>query len=114
VKKIAKISAALLVATAGIASAAQAGPGWRVHHPYRAHDNDRLAYQNHRITQGVRDGQISHAEAHKLRADDHAIRAEERADASVNGTHLTRQDQRQIRAQENANSRDIYNARHGN
>ena len=47
-----------------------------------------------------------------MRADDHAIRAEERADAAVNGGHITRAEQRNINRQENANSRTIYNGRH--
>jgi len=104
---------AIAAAVAGLlATSAQAETHWQAHHPWRTLDNARLRNQNYRITRGVRDGQISHSQAHALRADDHAIRAEERADASVNGTHLTRSDQRQITQQENANSRAIYDARH--
>lgn len=85
---------------------------WTADHPWRAGDNARLANQNNRISNGVRDGQISHAQAQQLRAGDHAIRAEERADASVHGSHLTPQEQSQITAQENANSRAVFSARH--
>jgi hypothetical protein len=100
-----------MVSIASLATAASAGR-WQHNHPARTYDNARLVMQNHRITQGVRDGQLTHAQAHALRSDDHAIRAEERADSSVNGSHLTRADQRQIQAQENANSRAIYAGRH--
>lgn len=47
-----------------------------------------------------------------MRADDRAIRAEERADAAVNGGHITRAEQAQINRQENANSRTIRDGRH--
>jgi hypothetical protein len=85
---------------------------WAATHPYRASDNARLSNQNARITRGVQNGQISQAQAHQLRANDHAIRTEERADASVNGSHLTPQEQQQITAQQNANSNAIFNAKH--
>ncbi len=38
--------------------------------------------------------------------------ARERADASVDGGHITRAEQGQINRQENANSAAIYGARH--
>ena len=47
-----------------------------------------------------------------LHADDRAIRTEERADARVNGGHITKGEQRVINQQENANSRAIYDERH--
>ena len=106
-------TAAAVIATLGLAAVqADAQTAWQRNHPWRTHDNGRLANQNYRINQGLRDGQISRRQARALRSDDHVIRAEERADASVDGTHLTRADQRQITAQENANSRAIYAGRH--
>ena len=81
-------------------------------HPRRAEVNGRLANQNARITAGVKDGQLTHGEARAMRADDHAIRAEERADASVNGGHITRAEDRNLNRQENANSRVIHAGRH--
>ena len=110
---IARIAAAAaLVASLGAAAGAQAQTRWQANHPWRTYDNARLREQNHRITQGVRDGQLSHAQAHALRADDRAIRAEERADASLHGSHLSYGQERQIYRQENANSRAIYAGRH--
>lgn len=84
---------------------------WAQRHPRRVEVNGRLAHQNARINAGLRDHQLTHREAHQLRTDDHSIRAEERADASVNGGHLTRGEQRQINVQENANSRAIHHDR---
>lgn len=106
------IAVGVLIASLGAAASADAATQWQRNHPWRTHDNARLAHQNARIRQGVRDGQITHQQARALHADDHAIRAEERADASVNGSHLTARDQRQITQQENANSRAIYAERH--
>lgn len=81
-------------------------------HPRRAEVNLRLGNQNARITQGVRDGQLTHGEARAMRADDRAIRTEERADATVNGGHITRAEQAGLNRQENANSRTIRDGRH--
>ena len=106
------IAVGALVASLGAAASADAATQWQKTHPWRAHDNARLANQNARIRQGVKDGQITRAQAQALHADDHAIRTEERADAAVNNGHLTAQDQRQITQQENANSQAIYAARH--
>ena len=105
------IGAAALVAALAAGTAADA-QSFAQTHPRRAEVNGRLANQNARITNGVRDGQLTHGEAHALRADDHAIRTEERADAAVNGGHITRGEQRSINRQENANSRAIFNGRH--
>ncbi len=106
------IAAAAIVASLGAAASANAETQWQKNHPLRAHDNARLERQNDRIRQDVKDGQLTQKQARQLRADDHSIRTEERADAYVNGSHLTAQDQRQITAQENANSRAIYAERH--
>ncbi len=102
---VALLGSALAVGTAADASA------WTRQHPRRAEVNARLRDQNARIDQGLLDHQITRAQAHQLRSDDRAIRTEERADASVNGSHITRAEQRQINAQENANSRAIHHDR---
>lgn len=109
--KHAIILAAALLALPATAGAARAET-WAQFHPRRAEVNSRLARQNQRISQGVRDGQLSPAQARQLHADDRSIRMEERADAAVNGGHITRGEQRQINAQENANSAAIHGERH--
>ena len=102
---------ATLVGTLGFAAQAET-QSFAQTHPRRAEVNARLANQNARITQGVRDGQLTHGEAKAMRADDHAIRAEERADAAVNGGHITRAEKHTLNRQENADSRAIENGRH--
>lgn len=102
---------AALVGPFGVAAPASAQTFDQAH-PRRAEVNARLSNQNARITQGVRDGQLTHGEARAMRADDRAIRAEERADAAVNGGHITRAEQARINRQENANSRTIRDGRH--
>ncbi len=105
-------TATLAMAVLLLGSTATMAQTWSQAHPRRAEVNSRLARQDARIHQGVRDGQISPLQAAQLHADDRAIRGEERADAAVNGSHITRGEQRQINQQENANSAAIFNERH--
>ena len=107
--RLAGLAAAIGLLLTGAAANAQT---WNQTHPRRAEVNARLNNQNNRIRAGVRDGQLTDRQARQLHADDRAIRGEERADASINGGHITRGEQRQINQQENANSRAIYSERH--
>ena len=102
----------LVAATAALTTTAADARGWAAHHPRRAEVNRRLENQNDRIAAGVRDGQLTPAEAHSLRAGDRRIRAEERLMAANDGGHITKADQRALNQQENANSRAIYADRH--
>lgn len=76
-------------------------------HPRRAEVNHRLANQNRRIHNEVKDGQITHQQAHALHVQDHQIRQEERDMASQNGGHITKQEQKTLNQQENHVSREI-------
>ena len=78
-------------------------------HPRRAEVNSRLRNQNRRITNQVKDGDMSHAKAERLRANDRATRSEERSMASQNGGHITKSEKRVLNQQENKNSRKIAN-----
>lgn len=93
-----------------ISSASYAQTEWQ-HHRWRAHDNQRLENQNRRINQGVKDGQISQSQAQQLKSNNTAIFNQEKSDA-LNGSHLTRQEQKQIRTEENNDSRAIHKLRH--
>ena len=88
------------------ATGANAETNWQRHHPVRTHDNARMHNQQRRITREVREGDLTHAQAHALRRNDRAIRAQMRADARANhnGGHLNRMQARQIRHELNANS----------
>jgi len=91
---------------AGTAELANAGT-WNQNHPRRAEVNARLANQNHRINQELREGEINRGQARALHAQDRFIRNEERFMARQNGGHITRAEQRSLNQQENAVSREI-------
>ena len=92
---------------AGAAATASADTTWQKNHPRREQVNNRLANQNRRIHQDVKNGTLTRAEAAKLHKDDHQIRQEERAMASQNGSHITGSEQKVLNQQENAVSRAI-------
>lgn len=102
--------AVLAVTTAAgfLSTNAFAETPWQKHHPARVHDNHRIANQNRRITQEVKEGEMTHSQAHALRVNDHKIRQEERDMASQDkGGHLTPVDQHALNQQLNENSHDI-------
>jgi hypothetical protein len=98
-----------LVLSAATSASATA---WDKAHPRRAEVNHRLAAQNARIHRDVKDGAITPEEGAKLHAEDRAIRGEERADGAAHDGHITKADQRGLNQEENAVSKDIYNAAH--
>jgi hypothetical protein len=101
-------AAVAAVALTGLASNALAGETqWQKDHPRRTEVNARLANQNKRINKEVKAGEISKAQAHKLHAEDHAIRQEERTMASTNGGHITKAEQRALNQQENQVSKQL-------
>ena len=106
--KFATVALGLAVVLAG-ATGASADTRWQAHHPRREEVNKRLENQNDRIHNEVKEGEMSKARAAKLHKDDHQIRKEERAMASQNGGHITKQEQRTLNQQENAVSRRIGN-----
>jgi hypothetical protein len=97
------------------ASAAAPRPGqWAKTHPGRVEVNRRLAAQNRRINQGLKNGTINRAQARRLRRRDRRIRAQERRMARRDGNkgHLTRGQIRRLNREENRNSRRIFRAKH--
>lgn len=101
------LASAMLLGAAAFAPAAQAESHWQAAHPRRTEVNDRLANQSHRINQEYREGEISRGQAAHLHHEDHQVRQEERAMASQDGGHITRQEQRTLNQQENGISRQI-------
>jgi hypothetical protein len=93
------------------ASSAMASPTpattWQKDHPRRVQVNSRLNNQNSRIHAGVKDGDLTKAQAGALHKDDRQIRTEERLMASQNGTHITTQEQKTLNRQENTVSKEI-------
>lgn len=105
-KKIATMSL-IALSIAGLTASSASAMGWRANHPRRAEVNARLNRQDHRINTERREGEITAAQAHDLHAEDRGIRANERFDASQNGGHITRSEQRSLNSQENAVSGQI-------
>ena len=73
--------------------------------------NAREHRQAERIKQGVRGDQLTRAELDKLRADEAAVRAEERV-YRRSGDGLNRREVRDLERDLNQTSREIYRAKH--
>jgi septal ring factor EnvC (AmiA/AmiB activator) len=80
---------------------------WQKDHPKREQVNGRLDNQNKRITQEKKEGEITKAQAKNLRANDKAVRGEEKQMASTNGGHITNTEQKALNQQLNQNSKAI-------
>ena len=106
--KIGLFAAMISLGFASIA-AAQA-PATPDDHP--AGVNQRLENQHDRIQQGVKDGELTKAEATRVRANDAGIHAEERVDRRANDGKLTSGERQHLERQLNRNSRQIYREKH--
>jgi Spy/CpxP family protein refolding chaperone len=105
--KILLATATAIASLACFTATANAATAWQKAHPRRAEVNHRLANQNRRIREERREGELTPAQAAALHKDDRQIRREERAMASQNGGHITKQEQRTLNQQENAVSKQI-------
>jgi hypothetical protein len=74
--------------------------------------NQRLENQKDRIQAGIKDDQLTKAEATKVRADDAAIRARAKVDRQANDGKLTAGEKQQLDHELNQTSRQIHRARH--
>jgi hypothetical protein len=72
----------------------------------------RLANQQARIQQGVKNGSITKAEYNHDMKRVNAINAERKADRQANGGKLTTAEHQQLRSQLNHSSRNIYYTKH--
>jgi hypothetical protein len=103
-------AAAIALATAfaaGVATSAMADTTWQQDHPRREEVNNRLATQNARIHNQVKEGDLTKGQAAQLHKDDRQIRKEERAMASQNGGHITKLEQKTLNQQQNRVSNKI-------
>ena len=73
--------------------------------------NAREHRQTERIKQGVKGDEVTRAELDKLRADEAAVRAEERV-YRQSGDGLTKRETRDLERDLNQTSREIYRAKH--
>src|ERR1700733_3430557 len=99
--------AAVLVSLATLAGTASAETTWQKNHPRREQVNNRLANQNKRIHQDVKNGTLTKGQAASLHHQDHQVRQEERDMASQNGGHITKSEQKVLNQQENGISKEI-------
>jgi hypothetical protein len=99
--------AAAIVSLAALAGTASAETTWQKQHPRRTQVNHRLANQNRRIHNDVKDGTMSKAQAAQVHHEDHQVRQEERDMASQNGSHITKSEQHVLNQQENGISKQI-------
>lgn len=74
--------------------------------------NHRQHNQERRINQGVRSGELTRNETHRLRKDERKIRAEKRT--AMDEGRMTRHERRHIRRQQDRLSRKIYRDKHNN
>ena len=74
--------------------------------------NQRKENQQDRIGQGVTNGTLSPAEAARLERQSARINREERAMRAEDHGHLTAEDRRTLTAQQNRESKRIYNTKH--
>jgi hypothetical protein len=86
---------------------AMAQTAWDRDHPRRDQVNDRLSNQNQRINREVREGELTRGQARHLRAEDRAIKNEERSMAGFDHGHITGAEQKALNQQENAVSHQI-------
>ena len=99
--------AAVLVSLAAHTGTATAETTWQKNHPRREQVNNRLANQNKRIHNDVKNGTLTKGQAASLHHEDHQVRQEERDMASQNGGHITKQEQATLNSQENGISKQI-------
>ena len=99
--------AAAEVMLAGMVGTASAETTWQKNHPRRAQVNHRLANQNRRIHNDVKNGTMTRGQAAAVHKEDHQVRQEERDMASQNGGHITKAEDRVLNKQENAISNQI-------
>ena len=84
-----------------VAGSASADSRWERHHPRQDQVLDRTHHQERRITEERREGDLTAAQAHRLRAADHRIAAEDHAYARANGGYITPAEQARMNRQEN-------------
>ena len=90
-----------------ISTSAFADGNWARNHPRRDQVNDRLANQNRRIRQEVREGDLTRNQARALRTNDRSIRRQEVLFAKQDGGHITAAEQKALNQELNKNSRKI-------
>jgi len=95
-------------ANASGAGAGQVDPG----HPRVNQVNRRETNQQKRIGNGVKNGQLTPAQAAHLEKGEQRLQNNEKKDMAANNGHLTKKDQRQLNREANHMSKRIYKDKH--
>jgi hypothetical protein len=74
--------------------------------------NQRKENQQDRIAQGVKSGQLTAGETAKLEHQEAGINKEEKGMRAQDNGHLTKQDRKTIKQQQNQESKRIYRDKH--
>ena len=103
---------ALVLTMIGVVALGSAVPAfaegvWNRTHPRRAEVNHRIGNHERQIRHDVRDGQLSRGQGRALMAQERAVRSDERADARLDGSHITRGEQAQLNSDLNAIHNEI-------
>ncbi|HEY2662153.1 MAG TPA: hypothetical protein VGI79_20705 [Caulobacteraceae bacterium] len=106
-KRNALLVAMGLVMACGAATGASAETRWAHNHPRQHEVLARTARQEHRITAEHREGEITAARAHRLRAADVRLARQDHRDARINGGYITKGQQRHLNREESRVSRKI-------
>ncbi len=101
------VTMALAALLGSVSISAVADTAFERNHPRRDQVNDRLATQNHRIPQQVKEGQLNRRQARRLHRGDRRIRREERRFARHHHGVISRAEQERLNRQENHLSRRI-------
>lgn len=109
-----KIAKYVLIASICSLAFTAKGETFQEKHPRRAEVNKRIRNQNKRINQGVKDGQLTPAQAQQLKGEEAGVKAQERAEVKANGGYLTKGEQKQLNQELNQDSKQIHNERQGN
>lgn len=72
----------------------------------------RKRYQQRRIGQGVKSGELTPGETVKLEKQEKALNQEERDMRKMDNGHLTKQDRKTLNQQQNHLSKEIYKDKH--
>jgi hypothetical protein len=81
-------------------------------HPRVNEVNNRLANQQNRIDNGLKNGTMSQAQAERDDQRDENVARRESNDEARHDGHLTKQEQHNLNRSENANSKKIYKQKH--
>lgn len=102
-------------AVAQNASSPQSGAGTGQYdpgHPRVNQVDQRQVNQQERIGQGIKSGSLTAGEAEHLEKNEARIQQQKKADMAAHGGHLTKQEQRQLNREQNAQSHAIYRDKH--